>query len=66
MNLINFSQALLLLKAGSKIARDSWSDKTKYLILEMGYLRKESEKDKFTLPSLMTPDILAEDWYIVI
>lgn len=73
MNLINFSQALLLLKSGSKIARNSWPDNGEFYSLEKEahslnihlYLNKNGnvkiEQFTFSLEETMV-----EDWYVMV
>ena len=73
--MLDFSEALSLLKSGSSVARAGWNGKNMYLELQ-----KPTEESKMTLPYIymktacdnLVPwlasqtDLLAEDWQIII
>lgn len=67
---LNFSLALVLLRAGHHIRRASWSEEWAYLKLNLAgrnrfYLISQKAKEPVPRPVFLPEDILAEDWVLV-
>ncbi len=69
---MNFSEALKVMKMGSKIAREEWRDRVLYWQLK-GKLNKSSASiTEFAVSGktrkitrIKTEDVLATDWWVV-
>lgn len=60
----NFERALMHLREGKKVARESWLNS--YMILQdKSTIMILPENFRLTIKKFSTEDILAEDWYIL-
>lgn len=63
---MNFSEALKLMKMGSKVSREAWRGTISFICIDNGevWIRLPDGKNRLK-STFKSNDILAEDWWLV-
>lgn len=63
---MNFTEAMIAVRDGSMVAREDWDDKEAHVTLVKDHLQIIKTNDKYRPWSIMTDDMEATDWEIVV